>query len=102
MHACNKCTCTHNARSLKRACLDVCREFKSKDAAGQLNRSPHEFSGISGLSPLVWVSKGYAVLSGPSMPIIAEGEEEPNDTFVEQLVGTRVADATLLCLHSNS
>lgn len=65
-----------------------CREYKSKEAAGQLDKSPYEFSGIGPSSPLVWLSRGYAVLSGPSLPIVAEGDEEPNDTYVQQLVGT--------------
>lgn len=65
-----------------------CREYKSKEAAGQLDKSPFEFSGIGPSSPLVWLSRGYAVLSGPSLPIVAEGDEEPNDTYVQQLVGT--------------
>lgn len=63
------------------------REYKSKDAAGQLDKSPFEFSSLGASSPLVWLAKGYAVLSGPSMPIVAEGDEEPNDTYVRQLVG---------------
>jgi hypothetical protein len=64
------------------------REYKSKDAAGQLDASPYEFTGLSASSPLLWLAKGWAVLSGPSMPIVAEGEgAEPNDTYVDQLVG---------------
>lgn len=35
----------------------------------------------------MWLARGYAVLSGPSLPIVAEGEEEPNDSYVQQLVG---------------
>ena len=31
---------------------------------------------------------GYAVLDDPTMPIIGEGDEEPNDTYVEQLVAS--------------
>ncbi len=27
------------------------------------------------------------VLDGPTLPIVAEGEEQPNDTFLDQLVG---------------
>ena len=34
---------------------------------------------------------GYAVLDHPSMPIIGEGEEEPNDTYVKQLVSSAKA-----------
>ena len=54
-----------------------------------MDASPFEFSGLSASSPLVWLAKGWAVLSGPSMPIIAEGAEEPNDTYVPQLVGAQ-------------
>lgn len=61
------------------------REFKSKDAAGQLRKSPHQFDSIGNSSPLLFLTKGYAVLDGPSMPIVGEGEVEPNDTYVEQL-----------------
>jgi dipeptidyl aminopeptidase/acylaminoacyl peptidase len=61
------------------------REFKSKDAAGQLRRSPYQFSGIGSTSPLLWLARKYAVLDGPGFPIIAEGDEEPNDSYVEQL-----------------
>jgi dipeptidyl aminopeptidase/acylaminoacyl peptidase len=32
------------------------------------------------------LTQGYAVLSSPSLPIIGEGEAEPNDTYVEQLL----------------
>lgn len=63
------------------------REYKSKDAAGQLDASPFEFTGLGASSPLLWLAKGFAVLSGPSMPIVAEGDEEPNDTYVAQLIG---------------
>lgn len=64
------------------------REFKSKDAAGQLRRSPHQFTGIGSTSPLLWLSRGYAVLDGPTFPIIAEGDAQPNDTYVEQLTSS--------------
>jgi hypothetical protein len=60
-----------------------------QDAAGQLRKSPHQFSGIGASSPLLWLARGYAVLDGPTMPIVAQGEGddvEPNDTYVQQLV----------------
>ena len=38
------------------------------------------------MSPLVWLARGYAVLDGPTLPIVADGEREANDTYVEQLV----------------
>jgi hypothetical protein len=31
------------------------------------------------------VRRRYAILDGPGFPIVAEGDEEPNDTFVQQL-----------------
>jgi dipeptidyl aminopeptidase/acylaminoacyl peptidase len=64
------------------------REFKSKDAAGQLRRSPHQFDPIGSTSPLLFLTQGIAVLDGPSFPIVAEGEAEPNDTYVEQLTAS--------------
>eukprot|EP00210_Caulerpa_lentillifera_P001312 g1262.t1 len=60
-------------------------EFKSKDAAGQLRKSPYEFVSLGALSPKLWLAQKYAVLDGPTMPIVAEGDEEPNDTYIEQL-----------------
>jgi dipeptidyl aminopeptidase/acylaminoacyl peptidase len=62
------------------------REFKSADAAGQISDSPYRFDRISHWSPMIWLAMGYAVLDDPKMPIIGEGEEQPNDHFVEQLV----------------
>jgi len=70
------------------------REFNSAEAAGQLRDSPNRFTSISPMSPLVWLSRGYAVLEGPSLPIIGSAADgvEPNDTYVEQLVaGARAA-----------
>jgi dipeptidyl aminopeptidase/acylaminoacyl peptidase len=64
------------------------REFKSADAAGQVSGSPHRFTRLSGWSTPIWCALGYAVLDGPTMPIIGEGEAEPNDSYVEQLVAS--------------
>ncbi|OQY29234.1 MAG: S9 family peptidase [Candidatus Cloacimonetes bacterium 4572_55] len=62
------------------------REFKSADAAGQISDSPYRFVRVGYWSPLLWLTQGYAVLSNATMPIIGEGEAEPNDTYVDQLV----------------
>lgn len=67
------------------------REFKSADAAGQVTDSPHRFDRVGWWSPLVWLVRGYAVFDGPTMPIVGEGEEEPNDTYLEQLVASAAA-----------
>jgi dipeptidyl aminopeptidase/acylaminoacyl peptidase len=37
------------------------------------------------------VTRGYAVLDNASMPIIGEGDDEPNDTFRDQLVANAKA-----------
>jgi dipeptidyl aminopeptidase/acylaminoacyl peptidase len=67
------------------------REFKNADAASQVSGSPHRFVRLGWWSPLVYLLAGYAVLDGPSMPIVGEDEQEPNDQFVEQLVSSAQA-----------
>ena len=41
--------------------------------------------------PIYWALRGYAVLDDAAFPIIGEGKEEPNDTFVPQLVANAKA-----------
>jgi len=67
------------------------REYKSADAASQVTDSPDRFVRIGWWSPLFWLTQGYAILDYPTMPIIGEGDKEPNDTFVEQLVSSSKA-----------
>jgi len=66
-------------------------EFKTKSAAGQVKGSPYTFTRINPLGPLFWVTRGYAVLDNASMPIVGEGDAEPNDTYVVQLVSNAKA-----------
>ncbi|PSB28474.1 alpha/beta hydrolase family protein [Stenomitos frigidus] len=61
-------------------------EFKNRDLAGQVTTAEHAFSRPSGTSVLFLLTQGYAVLNNPSLPIIGEGDAEPNDTYVEQLL----------------
>src|SRR5229473_1651620 len=61
-------------------------EFKTRSAAGQVTGSPYRFPRIGWGSPVFFTATGYAVLENASIPIIGEGKEEPNDTYVEQLV----------------
>lgn len=63
-------------------------EYKDADSAGQVKDSPYRFDRAGWWSPLLWLTQGYAVLDDPTMPIIGEGDEEPNDTYVEQLVAS--------------
>ena len=72
------------------------REFKTSKAASQVVGSPYRFSRISPTSPLVMLSYGYAVLMGATMPIIGEGDSEPNDNFVQQLVSSAQAAVDLM------
>lgn len=86
--------CSHKVRvqSVTLICI--------QDAAGQLRRSPFQFSGIGGSSPQLFLSLGYAVLDGPTLPIIAEGDEEPNDTYLEQLMaGAKAAVEVSHCYY---
>ncbi len=61
-------------------------EFKTRAAAGQVSGSPYRFPRISWASPVFFTQTGYAVLENASIPIIGEGDAQPNDTYVEQLV----------------
>jgi len=84
------------------------REFKTKEAAAQLRRSPHSFATIGPQSAAIWLARGYAVLDGPTMPVVGStktcettGEDidvEANDTYVEQLVASAKAAVDHVCL----
>jgi dipeptidyl aminopeptidase/acylaminoacyl peptidase len=67
------------------------REFKDKGNAGQVTNDSNEFTYPYYGSPIYWVMKGYAVLDDAAFPIIGEGKEEPNDSFMKQLVGNAKA-----------
>ncbi len=66
-------------------------EFKSKEAAGQASGSPYQFNRIAAMGGAAFVTMGYAVLDNASIPIVGEGDKEPNDTYVEQLVASAKA-----------
>ncbi len=66
-------------------------EYKDKAAAGMVDSSPHAFVRPYWGSPVFWALRGYAVLENAQFPIVGEGEKEPNDTFVEQLVANAKA-----------
>jgi dipeptidyl aminopeptidase/acylaminoacyl peptidase len=61
-------------------------EYKTRSAAGQVIGSSYYFPYFWWGSPVFFVTQGYAVLESASIPIVGEGKEEPNDTYVEQLV----------------
>lgn len=66
-------------------------EFKDKTSAGQSSQNPNEFTYPYYGSPILWVAKGYAVLDETSFPIVGEGDVEPNDSFIKQLVSNAKA-----------
>jgi dipeptidyl aminopeptidase/acylaminoacyl peptidase len=53
--------------------------------------SPHRFIRLRWGTHLYFLALGYAILDGPTMPVVGEGDEEPNDTYVEQLVASAKA-----------
>ena len=61
-------------------------EHKSRDTASQVTTSEYTFSRPRSTSVLFLLTQGYAVLLGPSMPIVGEADAEPNDSYIEQLV----------------
>lgn len=67
------------------------REFKDASTAGQITSSPHTFTYPNYGSMIYWVTQGYAILDGAAFPIVGEGDKEPNDTFIEQLVANAKA-----------
>lgn len=66
-------------------------EFKDKSSAGQSTKNPNEFTFPYYGSMIYWVTRGYAILDDASFPIVGEGDEQPNDTFREQLVSNAKA-----------
>lgn len=67
------------------------REYKDKNTAGQSTANPKEFTFPNYGSFVYWVNKGYAVLDNAAFPIVGEGKQEPNDTFIPQLVANAEA-----------
>ena len=66
-------------------------EYKDKNSAGQTTTNPNAFIYPSYGSPVYWVTRGYAILDNAAFPIVGEGDDEPNDTFVSQLVANAKA-----------
>ncbi|HUH51606.1 MAG TPA: prolyl oligopeptidase family serine peptidase [Flavobacterium sp.] len=66
-------------------------EYKDKNSAGQTTANSNEFTFPFYGSPIYWVTRGYAVLDDAAFPIVGENDEQPNDTFIEQLVSNAKA-----------
>lgn len=67
------------------------REYKDKSSAGQVTSSSNDFTYPYYGSPIYWVNRGYIVLDNAAFPIIGEGDDEPNDSFIDQLVSNAKA-----------
>jgi dipeptidyl aminopeptidase/acylaminoacyl peptidase len=67
------------------------REFSDADSASQVVGSPNRFTLVSpGNNHMYLLLAGYAILDGPTMPIVGPGETA-NDHYVEQLVSSAEA-----------
>lgn len=60
-------------------------EYKSAADASQVRGSKNTFTRPYYGSPVLWVTRGYAVLDNAEMPIVGENGKEPNDNFIPQL-----------------
>ncbi|MYM28700.1 prolyl oligopeptidase family serine peptidase [Duganella sp. CY15W] len=67
------------------------QEFKSVGAASQNTGSPYRFNAVSYWGPAAFLAMGYSVLDNPSFPIVGTGDDEPNDTYLPQLVASAEA-----------
>lgn len=61
------------------------REFKSAADAAQLRGSKYTFTRVGYGSVVFWATQGYAIMDNAEMPIVGEGDKQPNDNFVDQL-----------------
>lgn len=66
-------------------------EFTDPAVAGQVVDTQNRFVRPGGSSPLFLLTQGYAIFDDPKMPIVGKSGEEPNDTYVEQLVASAKA-----------
>ena len=67
------------------------REYKDKSSAAQNTQNPNQFTYPSYGSPVYWVTRGYVVLANAAFPIVGEADEQPNDSFRNQLVSNAKA-----------
>lgn len=62
------------------------REYKDVATASRSTLNQNRYTLPSYGSFIYWVNRGYAVLQKAAFPIIGVGDNEPNDTYIEQLV----------------
>jgi dipeptidyl aminopeptidase/acylaminoacyl peptidase len=66
------------------------QEFAAADLAGQVSGSPNRFTTLTGISHLFFLTRGYAVLDGATMPVVGDRDTQ-NNTYVEQIVSSAQA-----------
>jgi len=65
-------------------------EYSDPGTAGQVGGSPHRFVRVRGPSHLLFLTQGYAIFDGATMPVVGD-PETMNDTFLEQVVASAQA-----------
>lgn len=60
-------------------------EFKRRSDAAQVTATASTFTRPSGASHLFFLLRGWIVVDDPTLPIVGEGDVEPNDSYVQQL-----------------
>ena len=66
-------------------------EYKDKSSASQTTSNPNKFTYPFYSSMIYWLTRGYVLLDHASFPIVGEGDTEPNDSFIKQLVANAKA-----------
>ncbi len=70
-------------------------DYGDASTAGQVRDSSQRFTRLNALEPVWFVLRGYAVLSGATMPVIGD-PETMNDTFIEQVTSAARAHVRAL------
>jgi dipeptidyl aminopeptidase/acylaminoacyl peptidase/CubicO group peptidase (beta-lactamase class C family) len=66
------------------------REFNDAGTAGQVSGSTNRFTSIGGTSHLFFLTQGYAILDGATMPVVGD-PASANNTYIEQIVASAAA-----------
>ncbi|MCC6420443.1 MAG: S9 family peptidase [Gemmataceae bacterium] len=66
------------------------REYTDAKTAGQVSGSPYRFTTLLGPTHLFFLTQGYAVLDGATMPVVGD-PETANNTYIEQIVASAKA-----------
>jgi len=65
-------------------------EYTDPQTASQVTGSPYRFTAMEGPSHLFFLTQGYAVLDGASMPVVGDAETV-NNTYLDQIVASAKA-----------